>query len=520
MAVGDKLKAVKKSEPQIRDYWNRYHRSATIITILMEIVVTLVIGFALIVAGISPETQTFWVTMFATLVTTSLLNYLIIDLLLAPLRDLVMAITTAAGQKPTHPLANPNIPRYEKNGFRPVLQYIYETTAEKNLPEADKPSDSSSEELRRLTSALNHTDAGLIIMDANGTITYANHAAPVARDVSEVLQLDLLFEKEGAFMEWLTNCRESAVHAEQSWLRVPNRIVGEEDRRIFNVSANYEKGSAAEVVIVTYDSTNLYQEEDEDLDFISFAAHELRGPITVIRGYLDVLDIELESQLAPDQKELFGRLIVSANRLSSYINNILNTSKFDRRHLKINLTEDSLASIYDMIRDDMQLRASAQRRLLNVSIPAELPTVAADRSSLSEVFSNLIDNALKYSNEGGAVSVTAELDGDFVRVSVTDNGIGIPANVVGNLFHKFYRSHRSRETVAGTGIGLYICKAIVESHGGKIGVTSTEGAGSIFSFSVPTYASIADKLQANDYTNAGLISSSDGWIKNHAKYSG
>jgi signal transduction histidine kinase len=103
---------------------------------------------------------------------------------------------------------------------------------------------------------------------------------------------------------------------------------------------------------------------------------------------------------------------------------------------------------------------------------------------------------------------------------VTDNGIGIPANVVGNLFHKFYRSHRSRETVAGTGIGLYICKAIIESHGGKIGVTSTEGVGSTFSFTVPTYASVAEKLQANDYTNAGLISSSDGWIKNHSKYSG
>ena len=101
-----------------------------------------------------------------------------------------------------------------------------------------------------------------------------------------------------------------------------------------------------------------------------------------------------------------------------------------------------------------------------------------------------------------------------------DNGMGMPGNVVGNLFHKFYRSHRSRETVAGTGIGLYICKAIVESHGGTIGVTSVEGQGSTFSFTVPIYAAVASQLQANDFTNAGLISSGDGWIKNHAKYSG
>jgi len=108
----------------------------------------------------------------------------------------------------------------------------------------------------------------------------------------------------------------------------------------------------------------------------------------------------------------------------------------------------------------------------------------------------------------------------FVEVAIADHGIGMPANVVGNLFHKFYRSHRSRETVAGTGIGLYICKAIVESHGGKIGVTSVEGEGSTFTFSVPIYATVADKLQANDNTNAGLISHGEGWIKNHAKYTG
>ena len=230
--------------------------------------------------------------------------------------------------------------------------------------------------------------------------------------------------------------------------------------------------------------------------------------------------MELADQTKPDQKELFKRLIVSANRLSGYINNILNTSKYDRRHLRVHLAEDTLGAIYDTIRDDMELRAQSQRRLLSVTLPSSLPTIAADRSSLSEVISNLIDNALKYSNDGGAVAVSAEVEGNFVKVSVTDNGIGMPANVVGNLFHKFYRSHRSRETVAGTGIGLYICKAIVESHGGKIGVTSTENVGSTFSFTVPIYASVAEKLQANDHTNAGLISSTDGWIKNHSKYTG
>ncbi len=513
-----KSKAPTNAEPQIRDYWKRYHRSSMIITILMQIVITLVIGLALIVGGESPASLVFWLAIIATLAATTLLNFLIVDFLLTPLRDICMAITSAAGQKPTSALANPNIPRYTRNGFKSLLQYVYDHAAANDTPGAEEKTGDT--ESRLLEAALRETKAGVIIMDASGAIQYANKAAPVIKGANGEQKLDLLFETVPDLHAWLADCRQNAVHAEMSWVRVPNRLVGDEERRIFNISANYEKSSPAEVVIVAYDATDIFQPEDDELDFISFAAHELRGPITVIRGYLDVLEMELDDYLAPDQKELFKRLVVSANRLSGYINNILNTSKYDRRHLKVHLAEESLGSIYNTVRDDMELRAQSQRRLLSVDIPESLPTVAADRSRLSEVISNLIDNALKYSNDGGSVAVKAEQEGDFVKVSITDNGIGMPANVIGNLFHKFYRSHRSRETVAGTGIGLYICKAIVESHGGKIGVTSTEGAGSTFTFTVPTYSSVAAKLQANDHTNAGLINSNTGWIKNHSKYMG
>jgi len=94
----------------------------------------------------------------------------------------------------------------------------------------------------------------------------------------------------------------------------------------------------------------------------------------------------------------------------------------------------------------------------------------------------------------------------------------MPGNVVNNLFQKFYRSHRSRETVAGSGIGLYISKAIVESHGGTISVRSTEGEGSTFIVSIPTYASVAEKLANANNNNQDLISQGKGWIKNHSMY--
>jgi len=506
-----------QNTPVIGDYWINYKQRATMSTILMQLVVGGVVSMALSVGGIPFESPLFWITLLSTFAVSVTLNLYLVHLLLTPLRDMVNVLKSTHGEPLTEPLANPNMPRYQSEGFTPVLQSVYDVASIKQKTPNENASDTLTPILK---AALHQTQLGVVILSADGTIIFANDAAPVCEDTSGRKKLDLLFEQEDTFTKWLEDCRQNAVHSQHTWLRVADRIVGAEDRRIFNVTANYEKGSAAEVVLSCFDSSEMYQPEDNELDFIAFAAHELRGPITVIRGYLDVLDMEIGGTFAPDQKELMKRLIVSANRLTSYINNILNTSKFDRRHLILHLSEESMLDIYGIISDDMALRASSQNRLLSIDIPSDLPTIAADRSSLSEVVSNLIDNAIKYSNEGGAIAVSARAKDNFVEVAITDNGIGMPANVVGNLFHKFYRSHRSRETVAGTGIGLYICKAIVESHGGKIGVTSVEGEGSTFSFTVPIYATVADKLQANDHTNAGLITTGEGWIKNHAKYSG
>lgn len=502
----------------MRDYWRIYRRNAILLSLLTQLLVVLVVGGALIVADAHIDALPFIITMGATIITSVALNIYLILFLLAPLRDLATAIARAAGQTVDQPLGNPNLPRYAKDGFHDMLLYIYKNNSADNADNTDNSH--ASQRYKTLLTALNQTNTGIVVMNTAGEISFANRAAPVAQTKEGVLKLELLFDEPDDFTNWLAACETNTVHAQQTWLRVPNKIIGDEDRRIFNVTASFEQGSAAEVVLIAYDESDIYQPEDDGLDFISFAAHELRGPITVIRGYLDVLSLELEDVLTAEQKELFQRLIVSGNRLSGYINNILNTSKYDRRHLKIHLSEESLARIYQTIRDDMNLRASSQHRQLVVDIPDNLPTVAADPSSISEVLSNLIDNGIKYSNNGGIVRVNAAVEGAFVKVSVVDNGIGMPANVVGNLFHKFYRSHRSRETVAGTGIGLYICKAIVESHGGTISVSSTEGVGSTFSFTLPIYASVAETLQANGHINTALVARHGESITNHATYSG
>jgi signal transduction histidine kinase len=200
-----------------------------------------------------------------------------------------------------------------------------------------------------------------------------------------------------------------------------------------------------------------------------------------------------------------------------YINNILNVSRYDQRHLSLRLKEEKLSRIYAGIADDLDLRARTQHRLLAVNLPDNLPTIAADRSSLSEVIMNLVDNAIKYSNEGGLIQVDANIKDDFVEVHVKDSGIGIPSSIVPHVFEKFYRSHRSRESTVGTGLGLYISQAIIESHGGGMSVQSEEGHGSTFSFTVPMYASVSQKLEAGD--NQSLINTGKKkYIKNHNLY--
>lgn len=504
--------------PMVRDYWPRYKKKAVFLTIVMQIAATTAIGGALIVGGVVTFSVSFWITLIAVLAASIGLNVLLLFQLITPLKDVTSALTHISGEPTIIAPPNPNARHFERDGFKPLLQLIYE------LASKEKPNEAaikSNEVPINFVTALDETQSvGFIILNSNREVVYANSAAPVHIDNNEKKIIDLIFDKEDTLTNWLDACEEQAVHAEHTWRRVANKITGEDDRKIYDINASYQKGSEAEVILTLFERTAEYKPEDDSLDFIAFAAHELRGPITVIRGYLDVLSDELAPKLDEDQVELLNRLIVSSNRLSSYVNNILNASRYDRRHLKVHLTEDSIASIYDTINDDMQLRASSQNRMLAVHFPDDLPMVAADRASVSEVLSNFIDNAIKYSNEGGAVNVTASTTGDFVKVEVEDHGIGMPGNVVSNLFHKFYRSHRSRETVAGTGIGLYISKAIIESHGGTVSVRSEEGKGSTFEFTLPIYATVAEKLKASDNSNEGLIEHGTGWIKNHAMYRG
>lgn len=512
--------AITPGEKTITEYKEHYKLVLLGLLVGTQLIVGFGAGLVILATGLLAwQDPTFWLIILVIFLFGLGMIIVMMPIIIEPLYALLAALIHKVGEPTTTKPPNPNAKRYEKTGFKTALRAIYDQPQEEDVTDTGV-SDATRVQEHTLMQALNHTSCGVVVLDPQKNIVSANKAAPIAQTPEGTSYIALDFLDDQPISDWLAEISDKTVSAERTWRRIPISPEVARKPRFFDIVASYQKSAPGETVILLFDRSEQYLPEEEDLNFIAFAAHELRGPITIIRGYLDVLNEELASRLTDDEPQLMERLIVSANRLSGYIDNILNVARFDRHHLQIRLSEENLTNIYASIADDMQMRASTQHRLLNVTIPDDLPTIAADRGSISEVIGNLIDNAIKYSFEGGVVNVTAEQKGDFVEISVSDNGIGMPASVVKNLFHKFYRSHRSREAVAGTGIGLYICKAFVESHGGIITARSQENEGSTFSFTLPIYATVKDKLLEDGQLNHQLIRQGSGWIKNHSMYRG
>ncbi len=490
---------------EIRQYWPKFRSKVILNLFLFQIFSTLFLAVILyLLADLHVTDLKFWIILGAHALSSGLVLWIVQSVVLKPQRDILNVISQISnGSDNIHKAPDLNSKQNIKTGLSDVLKFIYslDITPEATDDDTEKPADP-------LNTILERAQVGILALDHKNHIVYKNKNIPNIED--------LIFTNQKTIMDWAEGARDSKISDDISWRRIPNDVAENDERKIYDIYAHYKKDAPADLVMFFVDKTNTYMPDEDDLNFIAFAAHELRGPITIIRGYLDVLSLELEDKLSTQQAELFKRLIVSSNKLSGYVNNILNVSRFDRNRLAFDLSEHSISDIINSVKEDAELRASSQSRLLEIDIDdKDLPTIGADLSSISEVLTNLVDNAIKYSNEGGLVKITAEKSGNFVDINVQDFGIGIPNSVMNNLFQKFYRSHRSRETVAGTGIGLYISRAIVEGHGGQMSVKSVEGEGSTFTVSLPIFATISDKLL--DPNLEVIKQPGGGWIKNHGK---
>lgn len=243
------------------------------------------------------------------------------------------------------------------------------------------------------------------------------------------------------------------------------------------------------VVAVFHDISAMKKADRIRRDFVANVSHELRTPITVIKGYTETL---LSGDLAdaPERRDRFLGIIQNhADRLSNLVRDLLTLSELESGELAMQprqvILEDAVRQAFVLLSQ----RAEAKGIGMEWLGTGGAAGVLADRGRLDQVLINLLDNAIKYSGAGGVVTVDAVEEGKMVRVSVRDQGIGIPEKDLSRLFERFYRvdEARSRER-GGTGLGLSIVKHIVQAHGGSVSVESTQGKGSVFSFTLPKAA--------------------------------
>jgi two-component system phosphate regulon sensor histidine kinase PhoR len=238
-------------------------------------------------------------------------------------------------------------------------------------------------------------------------------------------------------------------------------------------------------IAVFHDITRLKELERIRQDFVANVSHELRTPLTTIKGYAETL---LEGALKEEVAFQFVQVIKRhTDRLTKIVEDLLILSKIESKEFQLKI---EVISLRDFISDVIDfVKEAVEKKKISISrneIPSSL-TVEADRNYLEQISINLLDNAIKYTREGGKITISAcEKDQKEIQISMRDDGIGIPKEDLPRIFERFYRVDKGRsQELGGTGLGLSIVKHLVQAHGGRVWVESQFGKGSTFHFTLP-----------------------------------
>lgn len=243
------------------------------------------------------------------------------------------------------------------------------------------------------------------------------------------------------------------------------------------------------------------QRLDEAKDeFVSMASHQLRTPLTSVKGYIDMVLEGDAGKISDMQKHLLGEAFTSSERMVHLINDFLNVSRLQTGKFMIDRRQVDFATIVEQEVDGLRTTAKQRQLELAYKIPANFPVLYIDEGKMRQVVMNFIDNAIYYSKEDTTIHVSLTADDSLVTLTVKDTGIGVPQDEQDQLFTKFYRASNARkQRPDGTGVGLYLAKKVVVAHGGSMVFESVLGKGSTFGFTLPTKAlSVAPASDADD----------------------
>ncbi len=344
-------------------------------------------------------------------------------------------------------------------------------------------------ERERSVAILANIAEGIVAVDRDGKVVLWNSAAEMITGVPasvalgrapvEVLQRSLESPDDTVRRDRLVPIMRGR---EEVWLSVAEAVMRD------------PLGAVAGRIFAFRDISGDRLVEQVKSDFVSTVSHELRTPLTSIYGFAETL-LRQDVMFGEEERQTFLRYIASeSQRLTTIVDTLLNVARLDTGDLQVNLAETDVRDVVGEVLDTVSTTEVNGHRFV-VELPEEPLAAKADPEKLRQVCSILVDNALRYSPDGGTVTVGAARRQDTVEVSIADEGIGIPQSDQEQIFRKFYRGSAAelRTGADGTGLGLFIARGLVTAMGGRMWVSSQEGEGSRFAFELPAVA--ADSMQ-------------------------
>lgn len=243
------------------------------------------------------------------------------------------------------------------------------------------------------------------------------------------------------------------------------------------------EGSLLNIIATVRDISSWREAEEIKSTFISVISHELKTPVALIKGYVGTLrrdDAVWDRSVVQDSLEVIEE---EADRLTEMIENLLDASRLQAGALKINMTDVAFDRTIERIVDRFRMQSS--RHVFQVELPDRFPTILGDEERLEQVLSNLISNAIKYSPDGGEIRIQGQVRPDQIIVCVSDQGPGVAPEDIPHIFDRFYRATSAARTTKGAGLGLFLARAVIEAHKGRIWVDPRPGDGARLCFSLP-----------------------------------
>ncbi len=356
-------------------------------------------------------------------------------------------------------------------------------------------------ERKRLASILDHSADGVMILDSGQAIVSFNRAMsrisgwpsdaaigkpydqvitwdsrPQGTDLDEAIQNDWPLVQNGGDPT-------APLYVEGDLLRPDGTTIG--------VGITYaplmdEEGRLMNIIVNVHDISHFREAQQMKSTFISVISHELKTPVALIKGYAGTLRREDANWDKEVVQESLTVIEEEADRLNDLIENLLAASKLQAEGMRIEYEDVSLPQIAEAT--VARFWTQSDNHQFVVDFPADFPLVPGDGDRLRQVIDNLVGNAIKYSPDGGEIRIGGTYDQQEVQVTVQDRGIGLPQDEWDRIFERFYRVNDAlTRSTKGTGLGLYLSRAVIEAHGGKISVHSTPGQGSTFYFILPRH---------------------------------